>query len=433
MTSKQAVIACSTTEVGIVGDDDFDIYGKLCYYSRHGKSCTCRPGYIINGTRCRDVEEPVATFCPDDIVVYHKTPTVNVSWEEPTFVDNGPGEVKVVADTEPGSAFIWGPPTTVTYRATDAAGNTAICSFKVVVRRPVAVFCPDDIVIRHGSRTLKVTWKEPTLVKNGPGKVKVVADKEPGCTFSQGPPTTVTYRATEEDGNTATCSFNAIVKPYSCSYIAPPKNGCVACDLETDRQFCSVYCDKGYDFVFKPEPLYRCKQTPEGGQWSTFSRRRIRFPWPDCATSSRSRNTGSTIDLTFATNSCITTHERKAELRKKVSRDCDPEAGPISRLLRSLSGLLVGQRDPRLRGYKTLAKKIPAFTAGTSETAPTPSGGRPPLVLSFLFKRPVSHLALNFPLQPPRRLKGNSLKKAACFPQESRLQKSVVWSRGLGG
>ncbi|XP_077518404.1 sushi, von Willebrand factor type A, EGF and pentraxin domain-containing protein 1-like isoform X6 [Amblyomma americanum] len=164
LCGKQAVIACSTAEVGIVGDDDFDIYEKLCYYSRHGNSCTCRPGYIINGTRCRDVEEPMATFCPDDIVVYHKTPTVNVSWEEPTFVDNGPGEVKVVADTEPGSAFIWGPPTTVTYRATDAAGNTAICSFKVVVRRPVAVFCPDDIVIRHGSRTLKVTWKEPTLV-----------------------------------------------------------------------------------------------------------------------------------------------------------------------------------------------------------------------------------------------------------------------------
>ncbi|XP_077518403.1 uncharacterized protein LOC144128679 isoform X5 [Amblyomma americanum] len=134
LCGKQAVIACSTAEVGIVGDDDFDIYEKLCYYSRHGNSCTCRPGYIINGTRCRDVEEPMATFCPDDIVVYHKTPTVNVSWEEPTFVDNGPGEVKVVADTEPGSAFIWGPPTTVTYRATDAAGNTAICSFKVVVR-----------------------------------------------------------------------------------------------------------------------------------------------------------------------------------------------------------------------------------------------------------------------------------------------------------
>ncbi|XP_077518400.1 sushi, von Willebrand factor type A, EGF and pentraxin domain-containing protein 1-like isoform X2 [Amblyomma americanum] len=344
-----------------------------------------------------DVEEPMATFCPDDIVVYHKTPTVNVSWEEPTFVDNGPGEVKVVADTEPGSAFIWGPPTTVTYRATDAAGNTAICSFKVVVRSGP---------LRDGGRHLRPSVN---VQEAPPGKTVAEGLRRTGsCVLSR----RHCYPPREPDIESDLEGTN--VSAYSCSYIAPPKNGCVACDLKTDRQFCSVYCDKGYDFVFKPEPLYRCKQTPEGGQWSTFSRRRIRFPWPDCATPSRSRNTGSTIDLTFATNSCITTHERKAELRKKVSRDCDPEAGPISRLLRSLSGLLVGQRDPRLRGYKTLAKKIPAFTAGTSETAPTPSGGRPPLVLSFLFKRPLSHLALNFPLQPPRRLKGNSLKKE-CF------------------
>ncbi|HPI06150.1 MAG TPA: HYR domain-containing protein [Saprospiraceae bacterium] len=55
-----------------------------------------------------------------------------VNWVAPTFTDNCPGVVSVTSTHTPGSFFQFGM-TTVTYTATDAAGNVRIHSFKVNV------------------------------------------------------------------------------------------------------------------------------------------------------------------------------------------------------------------------------------------------------------------------------------------------------------
>ncbi|XP_075731468.1 sushi, von Willebrand factor type A, EGF and pentraxin domain-containing protein 1-like isoform X2 [Rhipicephalus microplus] len=89
------------------------------------KPCTFR-------VTVRDVEPPRIMSCPDDIILFSAAKKVNITWEKPTFTDNG-GNVTITLDRLPGR-FTWGPPSTVNYTARDAAGNTASCTFKVIVK-----------------------------------------------------------------------------------------------------------------------------------------------------------------------------------------------------------------------------------------------------------------------------------------------------------
>ncbi|KAK8788449.1 hypothetical protein V5799_021775, partial [Amblyomma americanum] len=311
-------------------------------------------GTWLNGEQhitCIDAEKPVIVGCPLDMTVHNDRGSPfaeNVSWPEPTAIDNSnsttvelviPPEIKSLPHRFPIGEH------DIVYVAKDSEGLVSEpCAFKVFVEdidAPQVAFCPDDITVHHEKRNFNVTWEEPKFVDNGPEELKIVSDREPGSAFSWGPPSTVTYQATDAADNTANCSFEVIVKPYPCPYVSPPKNGFVTCDSEISRQFCSVYCDKGYDFVFKPEPLYRCKQTSEGGQWSSFSRGRLRFPWPDCAASSKSKKTDLTVDFTFATNSCNITEERKAELRKKFFEKITKRLAKIPGMCEASSGCTV--------------------------------------------------------------------------------------------
>ena len=54
-----------------------------------------------------------------------------VSWTEPSSTDNS-GSPTLTSDYNPGDSFQIGF-TTVTYTSTDIAGNTATCTFDVVV------------------------------------------------------------------------------------------------------------------------------------------------------------------------------------------------------------------------------------------------------------------------------------------------------------
>ena len=57
--------------------------------------------------------------------------SVNITWTPPTTTDNY-GMVTLTSDYNPGDWFAIGT-TTVTYTATDASGNTAMCSFNVTI------------------------------------------------------------------------------------------------------------------------------------------------------------------------------------------------------------------------------------------------------------------------------------------------------------
>jgi gliding motility-associated-like protein len=161
-----------------------------------------------------DVEAPVIISCPSSMTVSNTPGSCGaiVNWIVPTTSDNCPGVI-LTADHNSGDNFPLGT-TTVTYTATDAAGNTATCSFDVTVNdteAPVFTNCPSDITVNNdpGVCGAIVNWTAPTATDNC-SAVTLVSNHNPGDLFSTGT-TTVTYIATDAAGNSFTCSFDITV------------------------------------------------------------------------------------------------------------------------------------------------------------------------------------------------------------------------------
>ncbi|MEO1434709.1 MAG: HYR domain-containing protein, partial [Bacteroidota bacterium] len=143
-----------------------------------------------------------------------------VGWIPPFFgigsgdvVDNcGPG-FTLTSTANPGDFFPVGT-TTVTYTATDAAGNSASCSFDVTVtddELPV-VNCPADITQDNDAGICgAVVTYSISGTDNCPGETIIqTAGLASGSTFPVGT-TTNTYLITDAAGNSSTCSFEVTV------------------------------------------------------------------------------------------------------------------------------------------------------------------------------------------------------------------------------
>ena len=170
-----------------------------------GNTSTCSFNVFIS-----DIENPVLSACPANISV----PTgltncsATVPWVVPTASDNCPG-VMVSGSRNPGTVFNSGI-TTVSYTATDLAGNTSTCNFTVTVRdlqAPVITNCPSNSTVSTspGICSAIVNWTIPQITDNCIGVI-ATASHLPGSIFPRGT-TTVSYSATDSAGNTATCSF----------------------------------------------------------------------------------------------------------------------------------------------------------------------------------------------------------------------------------
>lgn len=160
-----------------------------------------------------DDEPPIFDDCPDDIYIATSTDSAVVSWDEPTAYDDGSGIGSVTQTHHPGDTFPLGT-TTVTYTATDNAGNTATCEFDVTViddEPPGFDDCPGDIWEGTSTTSAVVSWTEPTAYDDGSGIASVTQTHYTGDTFPLGT-TTVTYTATDHAGNTATCEFDVTVE-----------------------------------------------------------------------------------------------------------------------------------------------------------------------------------------------------------------------------
>ena len=164
-----------------------------------------------------DNEPPVISGIPANIVVPTDSGSSSaiVTWTLPTASDNvdGPIAPTQTAGPTPGSAFSLGT-TTVTYSATDSAGNTATLSFTVTVsdsEDPMISGVPSDISIPlpFGETFIPVNWIEPTATDNI-GVTSFTSTHVPGDLFFPGT-TVVTYTATDTDGNITTASFNVTI------------------------------------------------------------------------------------------------------------------------------------------------------------------------------------------------------------------------------
>ena len=179
-----------------------------------------------------DVQAPTIS-CPADINVVAATNTcaATVSYQIPTPFDNCPGATAArTAGLAPNSSFPVGQ-SVVTYRATDASGNTADCSFTVTVadnQNPIIPDCPalnlsfnNDL----GQCSHVYNYTPPTVSDNCAGSsIVMTAGLAPGAAFPAETTTTVTYTATDAVGNTANCTFNVRVEDVQAPAIACPSN-----------------------------------------------------------------------------------------------------------------------------------------------------------------------------------------------------------------
>ena len=168
-----------------------------------------------------DDEDPVIADCPADITQDSNAGVCEavVTWTAPTASDNC--SVTLTSTHDSGDTFPLGS-TTVTYTATDAAGNSTTCTFDVIVEDnedPVIADCPADITQDSDTGVCEavVTWTAPTASDNC--TVTLTSDYSPGDTFPLGS-TTVTYTATDGNGQTVTCTFDVIVEDNEDPVIA---------------------------------------------------------------------------------------------------------------------------------------------------------------------------------------------------------------------
>ncbi|GEM_PF-779686 len=139
---------------------------------------------------------------------------VMLTWTDPTAVTNCPNGTSVNQTGGTPKQNIVGAGTyVITYEATDNCGNTATCSFEITVNQTqsnLTVNCPSDQTIQlpAGESTMSISWTNPTANTDCPSSATVnqIGGPSAGSNQSEGV-YTIAYEATDNCGNTATCSF----------------------------------------------------------------------------------------------------------------------------------------------------------------------------------------------------------------------------------
>lgn len=177
-----------------------------------------------------DTELPVAT-CPADITTSVDAGQCSavVSFADATYSDNCPGgSISQTGGLTSNSQFgVNSSPNTVTYTATDAAGNTGTCSFTITVNddEDPTITCPADIVVNNdpGQCDAVVSWTVPAGADNCPGQSTAqTAGPASGSTFNVLSTTTITYEVTDASSNTADCSFTVTVEDNDYPVVTCP-------------------------------------------------------------------------------------------------------------------------------------------------------------------------------------------------------------------
>lgn len=202
------VVLTSTHQSG----DLFSIGATTVTYTAtdaYGNSISASFNVIVN-----DTEKPVINGLPANITVSNDAGVcgANVSWVAATAADNCAGAT-IASSHASGQLFSIGT-TTVTYTATDAAGNMTTASFTVTVNdteKPVINGLPANFTVSNDAGVCGATinWVAVTVSDNCAGST-IVSSHVSGQQFPIGT-TTVTYTATDAAGNVTTASFTVTV------------------------------------------------------------------------------------------------------------------------------------------------------------------------------------------------------------------------------
>ncbi|XP_030831233.1 mucin-17 isoform X5 [Strongylocentrotus purpuratus] len=155
---------------------------------------------------------------------------LTVTWISATATDNS-GEVIAVTSDRSSPSFLPIGETLITYSASDASGNVAMCSFTITViavdnELPVISNCPPsplNTAIDLGQTSAQVTW--PTVVAtDNSGVVNILSRSHiSGDSFPVGA-TTVTIEFVDPSSNTAQCLF--VVNVIQSDPVPPLITGC---------------------------------------------------------------------------------------------------------------------------------------------------------------------------------------------------------------
>ncbi|MHA6280179.1 HYR domain-containing protein [Salinimicrobium sp. CAU 1759] len=166
-----------------------------------------------------DTTDPVFSNCPsEDLVVVNDAGECGaiVNYAVPSATDDsGTVNVERTAGPAPGEFFPVGP-TTVTYTATDGAGNTAECSFTITVtdEEVPEITCPEDIfeTAAIGETGKIVNFDLPTYGDNCSGStIQQIDGQASGTVFPVGETVTNIFEVTDASGKKITCSFSVTV------------------------------------------------------------------------------------------------------------------------------------------------------------------------------------------------------------------------------
>lgn len=158
---------------------------------------------------------PILSNCPSNISV--DAPgndcMAPIAWTLPTAIDAcGAVAITPVPSQAPGNFMVG--TTTVVYTATDPSGNTATCSFTVVVRDLVKplISCPPNLEldVPADSCCAPGNFSLPVATDNCDASLTVIGNLAPTDKFCAGT-SLITYMATDDFGNSATCSFTITV------------------------------------------------------------------------------------------------------------------------------------------------------------------------------------------------------------------------------
>ncbi|RKI64672.1 HYR domain-containing protein [Corallococcus sp. AB049A] len=174
----------------------------------------------------RDTTPPMVGCAPDVVVEAEDATGANVTYSTAAPFDavSGPA-VTMTSSAPPGSRFALGE-TPVRITATDAAGNTAACTFTVTVRDTVApaLSCPLPRIVEAASATATRVDYPAAVVSDAVTSASRVTYSHPsGADFPLGE-TQVRVSAEDAAGNASTCTFTLTVRDTTGPALTCPAN-----------------------------------------------------------------------------------------------------------------------------------------------------------------------------------------------------------------
>ncbi len=162
-----------------------------------------------------DVEAPIITGCPaSDVIVSSESGQCDavVTWQPIVPSDNCPG-VSLTASHLSGTVFPVGT-TVVTYDAVDAVGNTAQCTFNVVVQdnEAPAAICQDLTIQLDASGNASITAADVDNGSNDACGIAALSVSPSSFTCANVGANTVTLTVTDVNGNVSTCTSTVTVE-----------------------------------------------------------------------------------------------------------------------------------------------------------------------------------------------------------------------------